>query len=325
MGKFSFIDELIMAKPKDMIGIRPDQREIAAAQSFRIDNVDQYLHAHIGDYRSLEEFPNIAPPFPNFFMFSEQSNMLLESGRKQNEVWPGMKYGVWFMGCAIEDATDGDAISLFSERGTNRLILRNAGAKWWVKAVVFEQSSRADPFNGFALWGTVVREDGSMMPGYSDWQFPSDVIGILQRLHRMTKDEAQHAMMDKALMYVAACALAISLMHCKNVSTEEPKEDNRSRYRRQEYERKFGSPAAKWRVLNIRSMQRVLREDGDIESKGLIHALHICRGHFKDYRDRGLFGRNKGIYWWDQHMRGDESAGVIVKDYAVQPPATPGA
>ena len=321
MARFSFIDDLIMAKPKDMIGIRPDQREMAAAQSFRIDNVDQYLHAHIGDYRSLEDFPNIAPPFANFFMFSEQSHELLEDGRQNGEKWPGIRYGVWFLSSPIESATDKDAISLFASKETNRLILQKAGAKWWTKAVVLEQSSKHAPFVGLALWGTVIKEDGTMMPGYSEWQFPGDVIAAFQRTHKASEDEVTAEMMNKAIMYMAPCALAISLMHCKNVSTADPQEDNRDRYRRQEYERKTGRAAAQWKVLNIRSMQRVLSDDGDIESKGLIHALHICRGHFKDYREKGLFGRNKGIYWWDQHMRGDEAHGVIIKDYAVDAPS----
>ena len=33
---------------------------------------------------------------------------------------------------------------------------------------------------------------------------------------------------------------------------------------------------------------------------GLKRALHICRGHFKDYREgRGLFAKTHGIWWWD--------------------------
>ena len=49
--------------------------------------------------------------------------------------------------------------------------------------------------------------------------------------------------------------------------------------------------------------------------------LHICRGHFKDYRESGLFGKVKGIFWWDQYVRGDLENGAVVKDYNVKAPA----
>ena len=88
----------------------------------------------------------------------------------------------------------------------------------------------------------------------------------------------------------------------------------------QEFERKTKHPAAKWKVLTIEPMVRTLRIQGAIERNGISKALHICRGHFKDFsQGNGLFGRNKGLYWWDQHMRGDESAGVVIKDYKINP------
>ena len=320
MARFSLIDDLIIAKRKDVIGFHPDAKELAGAQTFKIDNVDEYLHAHIGDYRSLEGFPNWAPPFENFFMFSETSHMKFSDGRKNNQVWPQIRYGVWFLSCDIENATSEDAISLFSQKETNRLILKRDGGRWWVSAIVFDQADRHSPFIGMAQWGTVIKGDGSIMPGFSEWRFSSRVSDIVRKAYLLTEDEAVEAMMDKAIMYTASCGLAISLLHCRNVSAVEPTEDARGRYRRQEYERQAGAPAAQWKVLDIRSMQRVLRESGDVESHGMMHALHICRGHFKDYREKGLFGRNKGIYWWDQHMRGDESQGVVIKDYAVGAP-----
>ncbi len=46
--------------------------------------------------------------------------------------------------------------------------------------------------------------------------------------------------------------------------------------------------------------------------------MHIVRGHFKDYRNGGgLFGKLKGLYWWDMHVAGDISNGQIVKDYSI--------
>ena len=69
-------------------------------------------------------------------------------------------------------------------------------------------------------------------------------------------------------------------------------------------------------------MKKVLREEGKSEETGLKHALHICRGHFKDYRDgKGLFGRYKDIYWWESQVRGNGEHGVVLKDYNVNEPS----
>jgi len=37
----------------------------------------------------------------------------------------------------------------------------------------------------------------------------------------------------------------------------------------------------------------------EITSPGVVY-----RGHFKDYREKGLFGRHKGLFWWSSHVRG---------------------
>jgi len=36
--------------------------------------------------------------------------------------------------------------------------------------------------------------------------------------------------------------------------------------------------------------------------------------------ERGLFGQQKGLYWWDAHVRGTAERGVVVKDYEVKAP-----
>jgi hypothetical protein len=73
-----------------------------------------------------------------------------------------------------------------------------------------------------------------------------------------------------------------------------------------------------YHTLNIHPMREILRREGQQDSLGLQKALHICRGHFRDYtQGRGLFGKHKGLYWVDQHMRGSSKQGITVKDYAV--------
>ena len=120
-----------------------------------------------------------------------------------------------------------------------------------------------------------------------------------------------------ALMAVAYPALlATSFLHCRNVSTEEhvpPAKLNKA------YRRRHGLPLVRYKTLTIEPMKRILRKEGQVEVNGLPKALHICRGHFKDYRSSaGLFGKHKGLFWWDMHARGAIDQGSVVKDYAIK-------
>lgn len=123
-------------------------------------------------------------------------------------------------------------------------------------------------------------------------------------------------------MWFARCMsvalLTISFMHCKNVVQRVVAPPPRLSKRHKE---RHGRLLFSYRVLEIEPMKQVLRAEGRSEEVGLAKALHICRGHFKDYRERGLFGRNKGLYWWDQHVRGSIEAGVAAKDYEVKAPS----
>lgn len=112
---------------------------------------------------------------------------------------------------------------------------------------------------------------------------------------------------------------AISLLHCKNVTLIDkpvPEKVQRARARRGK------EPKFVYKTLEIEPMKQILRTEGQVEKVGLKQALHVCRGHFKDYREKGLFGKesHKGIYWWDMHVRGTLEAGAVVKDYRVLAP-----
>jgi hypothetical protein len=110
---------------------------------------------------------------------------------------------------------------------------------------------------------------------------------------------------------------AFAFMHCKNVTLDSPPV---SRQVRRQAERK-GVPLLDYRMLNIEPMKGVLKTEGRLDDAGPKVALHICRGHFKDFRDGpGLFGKHKGVYWWEGSVRGSLSKGRVEKDYVVMPP-----
>jgi hypothetical protein len=120
---------------------------------------------------------------------------------------------------------------------------------------------------------------------------------------------------DLTLLLLHACFLATSFLHCKNVVIQ--KDDPKTKHDKKR-SKKAKQPFFRFKILNIKPMQVILQGEGGSYEHGLKKALHICRGHFKDYRDgRGLFGKVKGLYWWDMHERGDKNEGVVHKDYKV--------
>lgn len=117
------------------------------------------------------------------------------------------------------------------------------------------------------------------------------------------------------LLFVPAL-FAISLMHCKNVDVRPF--DPAERVSRK-HERKHGRPLTRYYVLDIQPIRGILDKEGEAQTKGLRHALHICRGHFKTYdEDARLFGRHVGTYWWPSHVRGSAEKGVVEKDYRIR-------
>lgn len=83
---------------------------------------------------------------------------------------------------------------------------------------------------------------------------------------------------------------------------------------RQKHSRPFFE---KYYTLEINPMTKVLKTEGQINTNGLKQALHLCRGHFKAYDGKGLFGKYTGTYWWPSHYRGNESIGLINKTYEI--------
>jgi hypothetical protein len=121
------------------------------------------------------------------------------------------------------------------------------------------------------------------------------------------------------LMYLFVIAgVTISFMHCKNVKliqNEIPEKLQKARIKRNK------PPFIKNYTLEISPVKQILRKQGNIEKTGIKQALHICRGHFKDYRDgRGLFGKYQGLYWWEDQIRGNTENGTIIKDYKINLP-----
>ena len=117
---------------------------------------------------------------------------------------------------------------------------------------------------------------------------------------------------------------SLSLMHCKNVVLQDipspPTAVQKKRKRK-------GQATFRYKELMIDPMRKQVKNEladsPDSEETPIQRALHICRGHFKDYREgAGLFGKLHDIYWWEIQLRGTREAGEIKKTYNVASPSS---
>jgi hypothetical protein len=118
-------------------------------------------------------------------------------------------------------------------------------------------------------------------------------------------------------MLVSACLATINFMNCKNV---EIIENPPSKQVRKKCERKGEPIPVTYKTLVIHpnlTRRRAFALGSPLEAK---RALHIVRGHFKDYRQGGGLGKGhvKGMWWWSPAVRGTDTERAVVKDYEIE-------
>jgi hypothetical protein len=115
---------------------------------------------------------------------------------------------------------------------------------------------------------------------------------------------------------LAMWLMANLLLNCKNVHAREQPCSLKLAKR---YQERHGHKRPRYYVLDIEPMRQKFRDaNGGKDGISLAKALHICRGHFKDYREKPLFGKVSGMFWWQPHVRGTAEAGIVEKDYRIK-------
>ena len=126
-----------------------------------------------------------------------------------------------------------------------------------------------------------------------------------------------HMSVLKAAIVEDVC-MGLTLLQCKNVSARETCSTTKPPRR---YEEQHGKHPPRYYVLDIEPMRQKFRDaNGGNDGISLAKALHICRGHFKDYREKPLFGKVSGMFWWQPHVRGTAEAGIVEKEYRIKLP-----
>jgi len=268
----------------------PKYREILKkATVFNIDNVTEYYYQSKQVSWELEsDFPTITPPFEyTFFEYQMPRMGLFDEGLKflPNA---GIRYGALIARAEVPDSLP---------------------TKWQLYSLLFGPVKYDDVTVSDFIGGEILSIDhyGKFvgMPGHD-----GEVQYLMPNYMTFPTEQVQTWLS----MLLHPVYLAISFLHCKNV-TIVPKGAGLNTGKRSRH-----APGVRYHVLNIEPMKQVLKTEGNSETVGLKKALHICRGHFKDYRETGLFGRFHDIYWWDSQVRGTLENGVVLKDYKINQP-----
>lgn len=271
---------------------------IEDAIAIRVDNVAQYILHTLKNGKEYfdpkKDFPNLAPPFENFFMWSRLPSSADE--RRPYAVgahFRSLRFDSDFS--LMEEIKKGMPVALKDQMDTG-----------WIHVItLYDQTTKYEPAFCTGIMKIPVLGNGELTsPPYSGWI-------ELTGLDVVTGSSRAWEIMTIFLM-------ALSFMHCKNVVRKENVPPPKVQARRA----KDGKPPlTKYYTLEIEAMKRTLQNEGGISTNGLKRALHICRGHFATYTaDKPLFGHYVGTVWKPQHIKGSKDAGEVVKDYSVKGP-----
>jgi len=189
----------------------------------------------------------------------------------------------------------------------------NRPARWSCRIYSFRSIGINDPDGpGFSIEnGQInyeVKDDGKQLKWPGDVRFK---IGGLRR-DANNKEELCRELVGA---YALVPFMTLSFMHCKNVGYVKTVPNEKLQRRRI---RDGKVPLVTYKTLKIDPIKKIIASANNGNSDLTPKSLHICRGHFKNFDDKPLFGKLKGTYWWPMHTRGSVEQGEIKKDYSIK-------
>lgn len=265
------------------------------------------------DYDVDRDMPNLAPPFETFFIEGKCPKWINLSGKKVEPHQNSIKMGTLFVAKKIS--------AIEKEKLFKKGLVFAIDSNWLIAATLLYNTGKT--IAPFGTWLFGITENGKWVRSKDSKKCLSAFSphnDSVKEWFTRTKDRDEQA---RTIGLLDPFLLTISFLHCKKqtklIEHVPPEKVQRKRARRNK------PPLTKYYTLDIEPLKEILRTEGRVHEVGLPKALHICRGHFKDYsQGKGLFGKYKGLYWWDSHIRGNEDVGTVVKDYAVKLPEVEG-
>lgn len=255
-----------------------------SAIKLNVQNVSDYFHREPDKTWVLDrDFPNCAPPWPLFWMEWKH---------------PAAEHSSWGIGVLV-------AARHLTRGQMPRHSTSDHG--WGLECRIFSPQA---PTGKIAMVHATIEQDGHPY-------IRPDADGAIWSYVRLfhANPGYEQVLVDAVNQISYVVWLSLSLCHCQNVAAVEhitPTKLLKAQSKRGRL------PILSHYTLAIEPMLKRLAGCAPAGTS-LQARLHICRGHFKDYRHGGgLFGKQRGLYWWDMTLRGSSKKGVIVKNYTVK-------
>lgn len=256
-----------------------------------IDNVADYFYSSEQEYWDLRDhFPNLAPPYPVFWA---EHRMVTK----------------------IHSAECGDTnIGALVPRGRIGMLIHGIDPK--------DARGEIPENTRWVLWCELFvdyNQPGvtAMGPHGSVFLCLDEHGVIIERPWMQTlADEMDAHIMRGYMTFFNPCFLAMSFLHCKNVTVVE---NEVPKPLAKKYRARTGVQPCRYKTLIIEPLKQILRREGGSDRVGVQKALHICRGHFRDYREgRGLFGKYHQLVWTPSVVRGSKGTSVPPREIEVK-------
>jgi len=300
------------------LGFKPFLNErLKTAVVFKIQNISEYYWRNKqNEWHVIDDFPNVAPVYENIWFEWNVPQEICIKGKWKNN---GIPITVGYYLYSVQLSSSLIPMSILSTIGADNIRkLKDDNIPYDIQWICMGMEFIEDKCHNIPVlthtqtWW--VKSDGTRwLPSLDNdiymypTIFPDNNIG--ERYQSMYKDGVDIG--DS----MNIPSLALSFLHCKNVEikvNDISEQLNKARMRRNKL------PLISFHTLEIAPMIKILKEQGEYETQGIKKALHICRGHFKDFtKGKGLFGKNQGLYWWDSQVRGKATEGISLKDYKI--------
>jgi len=261
-----------------------------------IPNVAEYFFQSDQEFWDLRrDFPNLAPPYTQFFSEHPLPNKIYSKEKGTTDISDHFAGGRTGVLVTALDPKEGIVIAEGKPHDDCHWIL-------WCEL-----------FIDYARRG--IAADG---PHGSIFLMVDKNGAVLERPWMQTLTGGQHAdIMCNLMTSVNPTFLAVCFMHCRNVRIVDNQVDAKlaKRYR----ERHGGQTPSPYKTLIIDPLKQILKREGNADRVGLARAMHICRGHFRDYRTGpGLFGKYHQLVWSPMTVRGNKGKAVRDRDVEVK-------
>jgi hypothetical protein len=269
------------------------RRCLSKAVPFDITNVAEYFYLgtrqEVWNYR--EDFPHPVPPFNRLWMEWKPPKQFNLGGKRVDSTLE-----VDRMGALVETKEPPkDADSTIKYAVAMLLIMEPRGATDYLLVGPYMEFFIDRDFNMAGFPGPDF--------GQVKFFFPAT---DAQKFDAIYSGEARGAIPKSYRSSFFPVMLALSFLNCRNVHVAQKTAPPKlvAKHVKKGHPLNFTSH----RIIEIQPIKRASGEASG--EKGYSRqAAAIMRGHFKDYREgKGLFGRYKGLYWWDQQLRGDITA-----------------